>query len=90
MQRILKQEGRLFISVDIGGAPTPDEPTVFSVEELSTLVRSRFDVELLDNAAEPHSHQRTHSVRLLARKQAGSPPTLDRQQLLRTYMERLS
>ena len=31
--RILKAEALLFLSVDIGGIPTPDEPTVFSARK---------------------------------------------------------
>ena len=34
MWRILHQDAALFVSVDIGATPTPDEPTVFSVESL--------------------------------------------------------
>jgi ubiquinone/menaquinone biosynthesis C-methylase UbiE len=38
MWRILHDDGALFASVDLGGAPTPDEPTVFSVESLRDLL----------------------------------------------------
>src|SRR5215470_7629584 len=44
MWRILADDGALFVSVDIGGEPTPDEPTVFSVESLQKLLRERFEV----------------------------------------------
>jgi SAM-dependent methyltransferase len=37
-RRILKDDGLFFASVDIGGAPTPDEPTVFSTGGLRALL----------------------------------------------------
>jgi SAM-dependent methyltransferase len=87
--RILKNDGAVFISVDIGGAPTPDEPTVFSVQSLRGTVRDRFDVVALDDHYPPHSRGRICGVRLVARKKPGASARLDKAAILRTYEARL-
>jgi SAM-dependent methyltransferase len=86
--RILKNDGALFVSVDIGGAPTPDEPTVFSVASLRDVLRERFDVVALDDHYPPHSRFRTCSVRLVARRRPGARHALDKEAILRTYEAR--
>ena len=83
--RILKKDGALFVSVDIGGAPTPDEPTVFSVESLRSLLRDQFEVVALADNCSPHSEGRLRSVRLLARKKFLARPALDKAAILRAY-----
>ena len=83
--RILKNDGAVFISVDIGGAPTPDEPTVFSIESLRETLTSRFDIVVLDDHFPPHSRGRTCSVRLAARKKSGASQRLDKAVILRRY-----
>jgi SAM-dependent methyltransferase len=86
MVRVLKPDGRLFLSVDIGGHPTPDEPTVFTRESLSALLEEGFAlVRQTDNHA-PHSQHRTCSLRILARKRPPPPPALDREAVLRAYV----
>jgi SAM-dependent methyltransferase len=89
LSRILRDDGALFVSVDIGGLPTPDEPTVFSVDSLRAVVRERFEVTVLTDDSRPHSKGRTCSVRLVARKAAAAKPTLDKQAILRSYEARL-
>jgi 2-polyprenyl-3-methyl-5-hydroxy-6-metoxy-1,4-benzoquinol methylase len=75
MWRILKADGRLFLSVDIGGVPTPDEPTVFSVESLLDLLRQgRFEIVQQTSDEEPHSGWRPCSVRILAHKKTTHRP----------------
>ena len=37
--RILRTDGRLFLSVDIGGEPTPDEPSPFTEPAPPTLAQ---------------------------------------------------
>jgi SAM-dependent methyltransferase len=90
MWRVLKQDGALFISVDIGGEPTPDEPTVFSVESLRALLREHFDVATLADHHAPHSAGRLHSVRAVARKKPRARQRLDKHEILRAYEDRLS
>ena len=45
--RILRPDGALFVSVDIEGVPTPDEPTVFSVTSLREALQVRFEIAAL-------------------------------------------
>jgi SAM-dependent methyltransferase len=87
--RILKNDGALFVSVDIGGDPTPDEPTVFSVASLREALLNRFDIAALDDHYPPHSRFRTCSVRLLARRQARAGTPLDKAAILRAYEARM-
>jgi SAM-dependent methyltransferase len=89
MWRILADDGALFVSVDTGGDPTPDEPTVFSAESLGALVRERFEIARLSDRNHPHSASRTGNVRALARKIPGGGLTLDKEQVLRAYEARL-
>ena len=90
MWRILKADGRLFLSVDIGGVPTPDEPTVFSVESLLALLRQgQFEIVQQTGDEEPHSSWRPCSMRILARKKPHAGVTLDKDEILQAYLGRL-
>jgi SAM-dependent methyltransferase len=90
MWRILRADGRLFLSVDIGGVPTPDEPTVFSVDSLLALLgQQQFEVIRHTGDEEPHSNWRPCSVRVLARKRAHAGTTLDKDEVLQAYLRRL-
>jgi hypothetical protein len=77
------------VSVDIGGEPTPDEPTVFSVASLRETLRDRFDIVTLDDHYPPHSRFRTCSVRLLARRRVRATAQLDKAAILRAYEARM-
>lgn len=90
IHRILKDDGILFASVDIGGAPTPDEPTVFSVESLRDLLAGYFDVVTLTDDYAPHSVGRVCSTRVVARKRSGASLPLDKQSILRAYQSQLN
>ncbi|HEY3302557.1 MAG TPA: methyltransferase domain-containing protein [Candidatus Binatia bacterium] len=87
--RILKQDGSLFVSVDIGGEPTPDEPTVFSVESLRRLLGRHFEVTMLNDNETPHSEGRVCSVRVSAQKKTRESVRLDKEAILRAYEARL-
>jgi SAM-dependent methyltransferase len=87
--RVLKKDGALFLSVDIGGDPTPDEPTVFSVESLRGLLRDDFEIATLTDNESPHSAGRLCSVRLLARKKLRSILPLDKEAILQAYESRV-
>jgi len=87
--RMLRQDGAFFVSVDIGGVPTPDEPTVFSVESLSALLQEQFDITTFTDDNPPHSQGRVCSVRLLARKKWRATRTLDKARILQAYEARL-
>ena len=87
--RILADDGCVFISVDIGGEPTPDEPTVFSVDSLRKLVGERFETVTVTDGHRPHSLGREGNVRLLARKVPDAGRPLDKADVLRAYEARL-
>ena len=89
MSRILKPDASLFLSVDIGGVPTPDEPTVFSADSLTGLLQEQFVI--VHHTANPVSHSgwREGSVRILARKRVQAPVALDREHILQAYLARL-
>jgi SAM-dependent methyltransferase len=86
MSRILRTDGLLFLGVDIGGEPTPDEPTIFTPETLTELVGRHFEILTLVDRPRPYSENRPYSVRILARRKAPSDPPLDKERLLRAYM----
>jgi SAM-dependent methyltransferase len=87
--RVLADDGSVFVSVDIGGEPTPDEPTVFSIDSLRALVSEHFEVLTFTDGHRPHSVGRAGNVRLLARKVPDSSRPLDRAQVLKAYEARL-
>jgi SAM-dependent methyltransferase len=87
--RTLKRDGTLFVSVDIGGLPTPDEPTVFTVENLCALLHHQFEIVEQTDDNPPHSPGRVCSMRLLARKRRCASPSLDQEQILQAYMARV-
>jgi SAM-dependent methyltransferase len=87
--RVLRQDGALFVSVDIGGVPTPDEPTVFSVESLRELLADEFEVTKYVDSYPPHSVGRLGSVRLVARKRRRVDQSINKEQILRVYEARL-
>jgi SAM-dependent methyltransferase len=87
--RILRDDGALFVSVDTGGEPTPDEPTVFSMDSLRALLAERFDVVMMTDQHPPHSVDRHGSLRVMARRKPGTRPTLDKEHILRAYEARV-
>lgn len=89
IHRILRQDGVLFLSVDIGGLPTPDEPTVFSIESLLALLREQFDLLTCHDNYPPHSGYRECSVRVVARKKPRAGLLLDKEAVLQTYLANL-
>jgi hypothetical protein len=77
MWRILTDDGALFVSVDIGGEPTPDEPTVFSTNSLGALLRERFEIAALTDAQAQSQARTDEALRQLAEAQAHSDRRLD-------------
>jgi hypothetical protein len=90
MSRILISDGALFVSVDIGGSPTPDEPTVFAVDSLRQLLEQDFNVVRLDDDYPPHSVVRVCSLRVLARRKPRASQPIDKAKILRAYEVRLA
>lgn len=85
MSRLLSNDGALFISVDIGGVPTPDEPTVFSAENLRELLQQNFEVVRLGDSYPPHSVGRLCSLRVVARPKPRASQAVDKAKILRAY-----
>ena len=85
IERVLKADGRLFLWVDIGGGPTPDEPSPFTRESLMRVLEPGFEVLSLSDSHKAHSADREYSVRILAKPRQGSRAKLDKQQLLNAY-----
>jgi ubiquinone/menaquinone biosynthesis C-methylase UbiE len=88
--RILNNDGALFVSVDVGGEPTPDEPTVFSANSLTALLlQEQFEIISHTTDESPHSAWRQCSLRIMARKKAQTRVLFDKEEILRAYMARL-
>lgn len=90
MGRILNNNGALFVSVDIGGEPTPDEPTVFSADSLEALLLQE-EFEIISSIGDevPHSAWRPSSMRIMAQKKPQNRLTLDKEEILQRYTARL-
>jgi SAM-dependent methyltransferase len=90
IRRILNNEGALFVSVDVGGEPTPDEPTVFSGDSLEALLlQEQFEIISWAGDEVPHSAWRPSSMRVMARKKPQAGLLFDKEEILRGYMARL-
>ncbi|MBZ5609848.1 MAG: methyltransferase domain-containing protein [Acidobacteriia bacterium] len=85
--RVLKPDGVLFLSVDIGGDPTPDEPSPFTEGSLQAILNERMDVLVQRKVVKPHDEWRDYSVRVLAQKKGTPDVILDKAALLRKYEE---
>lgn len=83
--RVLQDNGLLFLSVDLGGVPTPDEPTVFTKNSLSVLVRRHFDIQVQTEGHRPFAGPRQESVRMLLRKKILMTTDIDKDSILREY-----
>ena len=89
MRRILRPGGVAYLSVDIGGEPTPDEPTVFTIDGLTALVAASFTIVHRMDHHRPHSAGRVCAVRILARKPEGTAESLDKEAVLNAYLAQL-
>lgn len=85
--RVLKPDGLLFLSVDIGGPATPDEPSPFSEESLAALLKERMDVLNEQKGPKPHATWRDYSVRIVVRKKGAADAMLDKAALLKQYQK---
>jgi SAM-dependent methyltransferase len=87
--RITAPEGLVYISVDLGGTPTPDEPTVFSRESLNELVEAHLDVVKIEEQPKAHSMHRDAKVEVLGHPATKSQSGLDRDAVLQAYESRV-
>jgi len=89
--RILKNDGALFVSVDVGGEPTPDEPTVFTPDSLEALlVQQQFEITTHAADISPHSEWRHSSMRIMGHKKPQTGRLFDKKEILRRYRARLA
>lgn len=90
MARVVADDGFVVVSVDIGGEPTPDEPSVFATEEdVRATIAAHLAVVRIDDMGPPHSHLRDKRVLVVAKRLAPAQPRLDKD-AVRTAYERLA
>jgi SAM-dependent methyltransferase len=83
--RVLKPGAVFFLSVDIGGEPTPDEPSPFTEESLAALLEQTFEIALKRSEPKPHNQHRDYSVRIVARRKGHAGGLLDKRAILHAY-----
>jgi SAM-dependent methyltransferase len=90
MARLLAPAGWLFLDVDLGGRPTPDEPSVFTADSLEQMILRDFHI-VTRREGRPNSAHRDASMRLLLGKLEQDPiPRLDKAVILSAYLQRHS
>lgn len=90
ISRILKKEGLFYLSVDIGGQPTPDEPSPFTMESLITLLESEFEILSVKDNFPPFNEWRDYSVRITSHKNQRHGLFLNKDIILKAYEEAIS
>lgn len=85
MWRILKPSGYLFLSVDLGGEPTPDEPNPFAPGQVEEISAELFEIHARSDGHKPHAGWRDSNSRFLLRRLGDKAPSLDRAQLISAY-----
>jgi hypothetical protein len=83
--RNLNKDGVFFLSVDVGGQPTPDEPSPFTMESLITLLKSEFEILPQSDNNPSFNEWRDYSVRVLARKKHQPTFVLSKDKILEAY-----
>ena len=85
MWRVLKPGGHLFLSVDLGGEPTPDEPNPFSPGLVEKLTAGRFEIAARSDGHKPHAGWRDSNSRFLLRRVGNKAPSLDKATVIDAY-----
>ena len=84
--RILRPDGLLFLGVDIGGDPTPDEPSVFhSEDEVRAVLGEHFAIDRIDRVDRPYSVNRDFSLRVVGRPKRVAQEVLDKDAVFADY-----
>lgn len=84
--RILRPDGLLFLGVDIGGEPTPDEPSVFHAEEeVRAVLEGHFELDRVDRVDRPYSVNRDFSLRVVGRPKLAAQKFLDKEAVFADY-----
>ena len=90
MWRILKPGGFLFLSVDFGGEPTPDEPSPFSPGQVEELIPGLFEIAARSDGHRPHAGWRDSNSRFLLRRIGTKAPSLDKDAVIAAYERSLA
>ena len=85
MWRILKKGGIFFLSVDLGGEPTPDEPNPFSPGQVEAMIPGRFEIAARSEGHRPHAGWRESNSRFLLRRVGSKEPSLDKAAVIAAY-----
>lgn len=85
MWRILKTGGHLFLSVDLGGEPTPDEPNPFEPGQVEEMIAGRFEIAARSDGHRPHAGWRDSNSRFLLRRIGTKPRSLDKAAVIEAY-----
>jgi SAM-dependent methyltransferase len=84
--RVIKEDGLFYLSVDLGGVATPDEPSPFDKHSLVSVLQGLFTTLSVSEGHAPHDQDRQQSIRLLL-KRIGTPRSgLNKDQILSAYM----
>ena len=84
--RVLKNDGLFYLSVDLGGTATPDEPSPFTKDSLSALLDVNFKTLSVSEGHAPHDQDRDQSIRLLLSKRRHLRSGLNKEQILGAYI----
>jgi SAM-dependent methyltransferase len=85
MWRVLKPGGHLFLSVDLGGKPTPDEPNPFRPGQVEEITAGRFEIAARSDDHRPHAGWRDSNSRFLLRRIGTKEPSLDKAAVIEAY-----
>lgn len=85
MWRILKNGGHLFLSVDLGGKPTPDEPNPFRPGQVEEMITGRFEIVTRSDDHRPHAGWRDSNSRFLLRRIGDKGASLDKAAVIEAY-----
>ena len=85
MWRVLKPGAHLFLSVDFGGKPTPDEPNPFSPGQVEDMITGRFEMVARSDGHIPHAKWRDSNSRFLLRRIGKKAPSLDKAAVIEAY-----
>lgn len=83
--RVLKDNGVFYLSVDVGGTPTPDEPSPFTMESLYALLQEDFKILSLSGNHTPFNQDKDYSIWVLASKKQRCTLALSKDKILQAY-----
>jgi SAM-dependent methyltransferase len=85
MWRVLKPGAHLFLSVDLGGEPTPDEPNPFAPGQVEEMIDGRFEIVARSDGHKPHAGWRDSNSRFLLRRVGRKSSSLDKAAVIEAY-----